>query len=285
MDIEKIKKVQKIQLFMMGQIHDVCEKYGIKYYLIGGSALGAVRHKGIIPWDIDIDIAMMRENYDKFVEDVCKYLPVFLECNYWKKTNNYKPPHAVISLKDSVITLTDHYLNADLPVSSISIDLFPIDYCPETTKLQEKQANKIKHLKSLKGRKLGRVKAGEKGIKVFTKQVVRLLLSPISIRTINKLLDKEMRRYDNGCNKQFVCSMASHYSYSKQCMPYDIYGKPILLVFENQQFYVPNQVHEYLKRIYGDYNKLPSEEEKLVQINYFSDASWPEWINQELVRL
>ena len=65
-------------------------------------------------------------------------------------------------------------------------------------------------------------------------------------------------------------------------MPYEIYGEPILMNFEDQQFYVPNQVHEYLRRIYGDYNRLPSEEEKLIQINYFSDSSWPEWINRKL---
>ena len=282
MDIKKIKRVQRIQLYMMHQIHDICKEYGIKYYLIGGSALGAVRHNGIIPWDIDIDIAMMRNDYDLFVENICKRLPDYLDCNHWKKTNNYKPPHAVISLKDSVVTLTDHYLNSDLPVSPISIDLFPIDYCPDANKLQEKQANRIKKLKSLKGRKLGRIKEGEKGLKVLAKQVMRFLLFPLSIRKINELLDKEMRRYDNGGTNKLVCSMASHYSYFKQCMPYEIYGEPILMNFEDQQFYVPNQVHEYLRRIYGDYNRLPSEEEKLIQINYFSDSSWPEWINRKL---
>lgn len=284
MDINKIKKVQKIQLFMMRQIHDVCEKHGIKYYLIGGSALGAVRHKGVIPWDIDIDIAMMRDDYDKFVSDICKYLPKYLECKYWKKIENYKPPHAVISLKDSVTTLTDHYLNSNIPVSSISIDLFPIDYCPDVKRLQEKQANRIKQLKSLKRRKLGRVKEGEIGLKVLAKRIIRSFLSPWSINIINEMMDKEMRRYDNGGTSQFVCSMASHYSYFKQCMPYEIYGEPILMDFEDQKFFVPNQVHEYLRRIYGDYNRLPSEEEKLFQINYYSDASWPDWIDQELFK-
>lgn len=267
----------------MSQIHDVCEKHGIKYYLIGGSALGAVRHKGIIPWDIDIDIAMMRSDYDKFVSDVCNYLPEYLECNYWKKCNNYKPPHAVISLKKSSITMADHFLKTDMDIPAINIDLFPLDYSPDNKKLQEKQAKRLKRLKGIKGRKFGRVKDGERKIKVIAKQVMRTLLSPLSVNKLNELFDREMRRYDNG-DSNLVCSMASHYAYSKQCMPYEIYGEPILMEFEDCQFYVPNQVREYLKRIYGDYNRLPSEEEKMFQINYFSDASWPDWIDKELFR-
>lgn len=284
MDISKIKKVQKIQLFMMRQIHDICKEYGIKYYMIGGSALGAVRHKGIIPWDIDIDIAMMRDDYDRFISDVCKHLPEYLECNHWETCKNYKPPHAIVSMKGSKLTLDDYYLEVEMSMPSIFIDIFPIDYCPNDEKLQKRQAHKIQFLKGLKRRKLGRVKKGESILKVLIKRAIRFLLYPLSINKINEMMDKEMRRYDDGDSDKLVCSMASHYSYFKQRMPYKIYGEPILMEFENQRFFVPNQVHEYLSRIYGDYNKMPSEEEKQKQINYFSDALWPEWIDRELLK-
>lgn len=57
---------QKLQLKMMKMIHQVCVENNIEYYIIGGTLLGSVRHKGFIPWDIDIDIAMTRANYQKF---------------------------------------------------------------------------------------------------------------------------------------------------------------------------------------------------------------------------
>ena len=74
---EELKKLQDTQLKMMDLIHDFCVKNDIKYYMIGGTLLGAVRHKGFIPWDLDIDIAMMREDYNKFKKLLNYYFNFF----------------------------------------------------------------------------------------------------------------------------------------------------------------------------------------------------------------
>ena len=67
-----LKKLQGIQLGILKDFIDVCKKYDLKYFLIFGTAIGAARHKGFIPWDDDIDIGMLRKDYDKFLE-VAKY--------------------------------------------------------------------------------------------------------------------------------------------------------------------------------------------------------------------
>lgn len=72
---EELKKIQKLETDALKIIIDICEKLEIEYFLIGGTALGAIRHNGFIPWDDDIDIGMTRNNYIRFLKEAPKYLP------------------------------------------------------------------------------------------------------------------------------------------------------------------------------------------------------------------
>lgn len=89
---------------------------------------------------------------------------------------------------------------------------------------------------------------------------------------INKKLDDCFKTYSFGEDKEtLLCSMASHYSYKKQCMPQTVYGTPILINFEDAQLFGPQQMDDYMKRIYGDYMKLPSQEEQNKWYNYLDE--------------
>ena len=97
-DIE-LKAIKSIQLEMMDEIHKICVRNGITYYMIAGTLLGAVRHGGFIPWDADVDIAMPREDYERFgvlckaeLSDQYRYLD-------YHQVQNYVHPHALVSHK------------------------------------------------------------------------------------------------------------------------------------------------------------------------------------------
>lgn len=274
MNIEKLHAVQELQIKMMESIHNICVENDISYYMIAGSALGAVRHKGFIPWDVDIDIAMLRKDYIKF-KDVCKKkLPEELEYYDYESSKNFNPPHALVAYKGSRLINKYEEYNDRLHSYGIFIDVFPLDVAPDDKRLQQKQAKRISRLNDIKYYKLRPFTKEDTVVKHIVKKVLSFILSPISIHRINVMMQKEMQRYDGVGSYNLVCSMASHYSYCKQCMNIELYGKPKLVEFAGHKFYAPERIEEYLTKLYGDYMKLPSKEKQQEMIDYFVDASW-----------
>ena len=257
---EKVKGLQNLQLSMMKIIHKICQKDNIEYYIIGGTALGSVRHQGFIPWDIDIDIAMTRKNYDMFKEVALCELPSQMKYVDHTCEADYRSPHAKVEWIKSSITIAK-----DGHISKAFIDIFPLDYAPNDVNLQRKQAKYIKALKFLKSCK---ILSKSRNLNVsFPRKlffyVFRLFNPFINIDKINVRMQELMQKYDsNPENAYFLCSMASHYSYRKQCIPKEIYGRPTLIKFSDTEFYGPELIDAYLSRIYGDYMTLPSKKEQ-----------------------
>lgn len=270
---EELRQLQLVQLDMMKEIHGVCENNNLNYYLIGGSALGAVRHKGFIPWDVDIDIAMPRKDYEAFLHTYSEQLSDRLVAMYYESDKGFFAPHMLVVLKDSELIQTIDKLNPQVKRFGIFIDVFPLDYCPEDKELRIKQANKLRSLAKLKHRKLSFILPGDNGLIRVSKHIIRLALSLIPMRFILKRQQDIMQQYDSRPTS-LICSMASHYKYEKQCMPISVYGTPTLVPFENCMFYGPERMDDYLHRIYGDYMKMPSaiEQERMKKI--FVSAKW-----------
>ena len=95
---------------------------------------------------------------------------------------------------------------------------------------------------------------------------MQVLLKPVSFCSLQKQVEKEMCRHNDG-QRTYMVSMASHYSYEKQLMPAEVYGQPQKVLFEGEEFYAPAKIHEYLEQIYGDYMKLPPEEKRHAEIS------------------
>lgn len=274
MDNKDYIKLQQKQMEIMDEIHRICVKNNIVYYIIGGTALGAVRHGGFIPWDLDIDIAMPRSDYDKF-KMVCKTeLDKKFKYNDFTTNKKHPSPHALVSLKNTSVIFRCDKFNKSVANREIYVDVFPLDTPPDSEKLREKQQKSIKLLNGIKERK--RIYSyNNSRFKRMAKILRSLCFFWISDYTINKKLDMVMRKYSDKPS-DYICSMASHYSYKKQCMLKEIYGNPQLVKFEDREYYAPEQIEKYLTIIYKDYMKLPpvSEQEKskaLVEKVIFND--------------
>ena len=263
MEAHDIQKYQNTQLQMLEYTDKLCKELGITYYMIGGTLLGAVRHGGFIPWDADIDIAMPRADYERFLA-------------YWRENPsekyfyqhhttepNHLSPHAVLRLKGTHVVMKKRLSARYKPAENgIYLDVFPLDEPPLNEKKQVKQSKAIRRLQRVIELKAAYTYGAATGkLKSFAKKAVQLCLLPFSLPWLNGQMDRQMRKY-TGCGSGHLVSMASHYSYRKQYMDAAIYGTPQRIPFEGGLFCAPAQTDAYLKQIYGNYMELPPVEKR-----------------------
>lgn len=252
--------LKQAQLIIMDEIHRICIENNITYYIIGGTALGAKRHGGFIPWDIDIDIAMPRSDYDRFKRACDIQLNDKFRYKDFENTPAYNHPHAIVTMKNTKLIHKKMRYNNNEPEWEIYVDIFPLDNAPDDEKRRIKQDKTIQ-----KNKKQIRLKSAylynDNLIKKVVKNAISIGMFWTDIDKLNRKFDKLIRQYNND-KTSCLCSMSSHYSYKKQCMEKAIYGTPQLVSFEDRQYYAPEQLEKYLTRIYGDYMKLPPKEEQ-----------------------
>lgn len=268
-----LKLLQNKQLEIMDDIHKVCVNNNIRYYLIAGSCLGAIRHGGFIPWDVDIDIAMPRHDYEIFFAEACKELKESYVPHTYLTDEDFEKSHGLVCLKNSVLLTKADMENSQIPKFGVFIDVFPLDICPTDKNLQYKHKTDYLRVRKLRELKFSRIYSENGLFKKGVKKTIRFLLKPLSVRTINRWQQEVMMRYSHENTSPYWCSMASKYKYEKQLMPKDVYGKPTLVKFENREYYMPERPHDYLSKLYGDYMKLPPIEEQERLLNYFKKFS------------
>lgn len=267
MDTRQIKELRETLLCIMDEIHRVCVGAGIQYYIIGGTALGAVRHKGFIPWDTDIDIAMRRDDYERFCKESNNMFNTNFFCANYMNTSNWYHPHALVFKTDTKIHWNrDYYKNKkDCPVY---VDVFPLDYTPFDEKKKKYQEKRIRKMLYLQSRRECILYKRNGFMEQAIKKFLSLVLHCQSNYSFNRSLDRLMKKYSCGSCQETICSMASHYSYSKQCMPTRIYGKAQLVEFSGRQYYAPEHLEEYLTQLFGNYMELPPVERRSEYMGY-----------------
>lgn len=273
MTTEELRKIALVQLDMMDMVHEICQSQNITYFMIAGTLLGAVRHKGFIPWDLDIDIAMPRTDYERFKDACSTYLKepyVYLDhhnCRF------YPRPHALISRKDTNVVTKHDSMNPKLMNLGIYIDVFPLDNAPDDPVLRKKQAQKLQRIRKFKSYRIPYSYSYKKW-KRYAHYIVSMLLSWIPVYSINQYQQNQMTKYANQ-DTQCICSMSSQYAYAKQCMDREIYGTPVLLEFEGRQYYAPQRYTQYLTQLYGDYMQLPPIEKRNANLEFYTSVRFP----------
>ncbi len=258
----KLKKLQNIELKILKEVDKVCTEYDINYYLGEGSLLGAVRHEGFIPWDDDIDILMMREDYEKFLKIAPSAISKDYEIQHSSLIENYWSPFIKVRylgesfFKQSHIA---HLTNNNGPL----IDIFPLDNVPKSDSFgQMLQAYTIKFYRGMLSYKLKtRIPKKWKGY------IVKFCSNFVSVKSIHKKLNKTFIKYNNDENK-YIVNLASYYNYKKQTVPKEWYGKPKIVKFENLCMPIPNKSHEILTSVYGDYMELPPVEKRVIKHHF-----------------
>lgn len=243
-------------LLICDEIVRLCKKNNIKYSLIGGSLLGAVRHKGFIPWDDDLDIGMPRSDYDKFL-DVCEKDLSDKFVLLTSSTDNYGLPFSKIELKNT--KFNEPGLPSGL-FDGIFVDIFPIDVMPKKNCAKRNQRLLLKYYYGILLVKMKYRHFGFKGL------VKRLLLAiPSIIMSKKHILNKITKistKYNNDLGN-YLINLSSSYKYGREIFSNCFFDNLIDINFENRIYSISSDYDFSLKNLYGDYNKLPPIEQRV----------------------
>lgn len=264
-DQNEVKHAHKILLELLREFHDFCQKNKLQYYIIGGTLLGAVRHQGFIPWDIDADVAMPREDYERMIDIIVREFPEEYLIQNITTQPLFHTPKTKILVRGVRKDNPDKYMiNSE---TGLNLDVFPLDVAPLSQAKRRAQRATIKFYKILLRFKIryhiNAYSRKEKLLRLI-RNLLNSCLSIVSEKQLVSLMTSEMTRY-NGSESTLWCSMASHYDYHKQVMPKEFYGTGTPINFGGATLIGPDMTHKYLHQIYGDYMKVPSLEARQKQ--------------------
>lgn len=256
-----IRDIQLAILEIFKEVVSLCNRYGIQYFLVGGTLLGAVRHKGFIPWDDDLDIGMTRENYNKFLEIAADKLPENLFLQTYATEPNTPFDFAKVR-KNGTVFIENYCRNLDIH-QGVYIDIFPYDNIPDDTKLRKKQYLKVQLwsnlfiAKSLTGSSVPQSSFIGK-MKVFIRLIFHYLLKPVSKSFLFSNLDKAYQKYNAE-----KCEMRSMVKFPNFKVSNEDLNNLEQIEFEGEQYYCPRNPKKQLETQYGDYMKLPPVEDRV----------------------
>ena len=252
-----VKKLQMYQMEILDEIEKICNKHDLQYFIMGGNLIGAVRHKGFIPWDDDLDIAMMREDYDKFLEFATKEIDEKYFVDYSETNPNYYLPFAKVRIKDSIY---EEPIQKDYGgPKGIWIDIFPLDNANSEDSIFIRIQTCLKIFLNW----VCAIKANVSSNKLtILKKIIKFLFKPISIKKLSRFQQRIMK-FNKNKNSRYCISFGARYGMKKQTMLKTVFLPATRLQYENRIYSAPGNYKEYLERVYPGYMTLPPEEERI----------------------
>ncbi|NGX84740.1 LicD family protein [Aequorivita sp. KMM 9714] len=252
-----IKELQALETEMLREVSEICERHNINYYLAYGSLLGAVRHKGPIPWDTDVDIAVPESQLPNFIKVVRAELSDKFYLNFYDVNKSYVNIYPRIGLRGYSTKL-------------LHVDVYRIVGAPQDKKEQQefkKKANYLSYILRYKNLKEGYFSFKEISLKeklvVYLRAFFMLFVSKKSL----------LRKIENLCalypfdTSETTVNISGGYG-EKEFVSKKVYGKGVIVEFEGISIRVPENYKEYLEHFYGDYMQLPPKQEQKIKDYY-----------------
>ena len=250
---ENRKKVWAVCIDMLMQLDAVCKKHGLRYFLLFGSLLGAVRHKGFIPWDDDFDVAMLREDWEKLskLSNEFKH-PYFLQ-------NAHTDPGAgstLMKIRNSNTCQFNKYLSYGGYNSGMALDIFPIDACnPETAEEQFNEMYRIKY-KNVLYMKTQSPLCSQEDKDKFAQ------MGEVDPEQVFDEIQSIASSYKNEKSLLVWVGTAYLYKFNKKVFFREDFSDVELMDFEGYKLPCPKGWRRILTTIYGDYMKYPPVEKR-----------------------
>ena len=253
-----IQEIQSKLLEILLYFQKFCQENGLGFVLAGGTCLGAVRHKGFIPWDDDVDVFMLRDDYEK----LCRIWDEKADTEHYscvRSNDRFNIRHSATEIKDNNTTFINRH-SVDLDIhQGLMIDVIPLDAVPKSKWKQLWQMVDSMMYCCFNFQRL----PAHKGKVTYYAEKLALTLVP-SFKARYKLwkgAEKRLSRYSLA-DAEYVSSFGEGATIMRQRFPIRWFRHPAYLEFEGHQMPVPEDYDKWLTISYGDYMQLPPEEER-----------------------
>lgn len=256
-------KVQDIIWDIMKELNTYFEKEHIEYYMLGGTLLGAVRHQGFIPWDDDIDIGIPREQYEKVLSEISKFLPEHLALYTYKNEKSHHYYFSRIVDKRYALKRMGSLVERE---EEVWVDIFPLDGMPNNIFVR-----KVHMVRLLFARMMYHIACFDKvNLKRPNRPLSeRMVIKFVSVTNFWKKLDmyKWLEKIDKLLKKypydssEWVVNFMGQYKF-KEMFPKKYYGNGKMYTFEEYKLPGPENADGVLTQMYGDYMKPPKDQDK-----------------------
>jgi lipopolysaccharide cholinephosphotransferase len=253
------EEVRQIQCEMLSDVADFCEKSNLTYFLAYGTLIGAIRHNGFIPWDDDIDIAMPRPDYDKFINSY-NNRSSFNRVVDFSIDDSYGVSFAKVY--DCRTWLNEYKYKEEK--FGVYIDIFPIDGVNGKWQMYKaKKLDKLLHVKKANFKK-------RSFFRNLVNCIIKFLLLPFSVNDILKCCDKNARQYPFGTTP-LAGNMLETYG-TCEIVETSVFCSTLFHKFEDKEYRIPVGYDKWLSSIYGDYMQLPPKDQQVA--HHAFDVYW-----------
>lgn len=249
----ELEEQKQIQLNILRKVDAFCREHNLRYSLGGGTLLGAVRHKGFIPWDDDIDIMMPRPDYDRFVRSFNGY-DGDLTCGAYEIDSSWLYPFCKVYHNKTIMRELYSY-NVGV---GVFIDVFPIDGFPDDEKERSKYVKTLEFWRRL----LAAVYLWEHNNKKLKGLIYKMFSFFIPSSFVQHCFAKEIKKYPFASTS--YSGATSGVYQEKECYPHTLFEEYTYdLIFEDDHFMSIKNYDLYLKQHYGNYMQLPPIERRV----------------------
>lgn len=259
-----IRPLQLRVLEILLAVDKACKAHGLRYYIVAGTLLGAVRHKGFIPWDDDLDIAMPRADYDKLIAHCKEYLPAQFEMICGENDAVYPLPFAKIQDAHTTIIERMHlrYLGG------IYIDVFPLDGVPSNSLSRRWHFIKYEYYKRCLYLCCRDPYKHGHGPSSWVPLLVQKIYN-------HQELFRKMRKLQTEVDYDSSDMVVDHDDGLRGVMPHTVFGTPTPIMFEGKEVMGIEQADRYLSQKYGDYMTIPPHDDQRQHNFHYLDLQKP----------
>ena len=247
------EEIKEVELGVMDYIHNLCQKENINYSLAYGTLLGAVRHKGYIPWDDDVDISLKRDEYDKLYQAVLRDNDPIYKVASWENDARY--PYPFYRVYDARTVYENNYIENDIDLG-ICVDVFPFDYYADVNK----EMAKLDTYRRLSVYTLYGIHSKNAGLKNIIRYLLVLVFRLTRVKTWNKKMNiLSMQANDSDSIDYLMENKRTSTKFEKTLL-----DKVMDSPFEDRIYKIPEASHQILSAIYGDdFMEIPPVEKRV----------------------